>query len=805
MMNPHECLLQGFRLVLATLIAMVVLAGCSGDDGAPGPAGAPGAPGTGVVPKSATTALSISITGVTISSPPVVNFRVSNEDGFPVGGLSADDLRFTIAKLMPSANGSPSKWQSYIIRTRTGATGSPGEGTTIVQANRESGGTLVDNLNGSYTYTFQNDITNVVCDPPECVDADGNLLDLSYQPNLTHRLGIQTRGSLPMVNSLYTFVPATGNAVASGREIVKTETCNECHNKIEAHDARIETGYCVTCHNPGSTDPSSGNTVDFKVMIHKIHRGEFLPSVVAGGEYAIWGFSSKHDYSTVVFPQDIRNCTKCHDGSDSDTPQGDAWETPSIAACGSCHDDVDFSDGTNHPGGAVTEDFRCVACHKIDGTGLAMSAAAAHTKPASAPRIASGKFQYNILTICGTAVDANPLCPPGSTPAVTFSVSDPTGGTHGYGSNYDVAGATNADRDPEFATGAAYPLPNASLNVLAAWDTRDYTNDGGALSTRPSRPNSSSALTNAVDNTDGTFTITLAAIPGTATGSGAIAIEGHPLGEGDPTVNPGVFDISVPVKGAVAYFSIDESDGIPVPRRVAVDIETKCDNCHDQLSLHGNNRAENAQLCVLCHNPRGTDVQQRPKTAAGIPDTDPITGSLDGKREESIDLKRLIHAIHAAQKDDPATPEIEGHGFREKGIVVYGYGGSIHDFGHVRFPGILNDCTTCHNTGTYELKGKWETPTQNGILASTIEAVPNAVDSTTYDSELLEQATDLTISPTAAVCSACHDSSLAQIHMEDQGGAQFNVLQSEITGRESCSICHGPGRTADVKVVHGVK
>jgi OmcA/MtrC family decaheme c-type cytochrome len=806
-MNPHDFMLQGGRLVLAAFIAVVVLAGCDGSDGAPGPAGPQGGPGTGVVPKSAATELAISITGVTINSAPVVNFTVTNEDGFPVGGLNTDDLRFTLAKLMPGTNGSPSTWQSYIVRTRTGPTGSPGAGTTMVQATRDQDGTLVDNLNGSYTYTFQTDVTNVVC-PAPCTDAEGNPLDLSYQPSLTHRLGIQTRGDLPMVNGLYTFAPATGAVVASGREIVKTETCNECHNKLEIHDARIETGYCVTCHNPGSTDPSSGNTVDFKVMIHKLHRGEHLPSVVAGGEYAIWGYSGKHDFSDVVFPQDIRNCTKCHDGSDPETPQGDAWQTPSIAACGACHDDVDFSDGTNHDGGAQT-DSTCLTCHRIDGTGLAKSATVAHTIPT---KVASGKFQYNILEICGvdltTDPPGDPVCAPGSAPVVTFSVSDETpGATHGYGKYYDVAGPTNGDRDPEFANGFPYPQASASLNILTAWDTRDYTNEGGA-GTRPSRANSTNALTNAVDNTDGTFTITLDALPVTVdvaatiplTGSGAIGIEGHPLGESDPVGDPGVFDISVPVKGEVAYFAID--DATPVARRVAVDIESKCDNCHDQLSLHGANRAENAQLCVLCHNPRGTDVGYRPKTVAGIPDTG---ATLDGKPEESIDLKRLIHAIHAGQKDDPATPAVEGHGFREKGIVIYGWGGDSHDFGHVRFPGILSDCTTCHNAGTYELTGRWETPTQNGILASSIETVPTAADGTTYTNELTDQRNDLIISPTAAVCSACHDSALAQVHMEDIGGAQFNVLQSAITGRESCAVCHGPGRSADVKLVHGVE
>jgi len=788
-MNAHNYALQGRKLFLAALTALFVLAGCNAGD--TGPAGAPGTTGTNVVPKAAATELGMNVTSISVASAPVVTFSITNGDGTPIGGLTTSDLRFTIAKLIPGVNGSPSYWQSYIVTTETANTG-PGAGTTMVQATREQDGNLVENTDGTYTYTFKTDITNVAC-PTPCTDAEGNALDLTFHPELTHRIGIQTRGSLPLVNVVYTFRP-DGNPVTTTRDIVKTDKCNECHNKLEAHDGRIETKYCVTCHNPGSTDANSGNTVDFKVMIHKIHRGEDLPSVVAGGEYAIYGYKdTKHDFSDVAFPQDIRNCTKCHDGSDPDTPQGDAWQTPSMAACGSCHDDIDFSvDGSvtpgGHPGGIVTDDSQCTTCH---ATGrIAKSVAESHTIP---EKVASAKFKYNILKICDVAVDANPVCAPGQTPNVTFSVSDPTGGTHGYGTNYNVL------THPEVATAGA------SFNVLTGWDTRDYNNDGGAGS-RPARANSVNILSLAapdiVDNGGGQFTIAasaMSAIPVAAVGSGAIALEGHPMGQGNPVTAPGVFDIRVPVKGEVAYFAI--TDAAPVPRRVAVDLETKCDKCHDQLSLHGNNRAENAQLCVLCHNPRNTDVGQRPKTG-NVPDP---TLAVDGKREESIDLRRLIHAIHAAQKDDPATPAIEGHGFREKGIVIYGYGGKANDFGHIRFPGILNDCTTCHNTGTYELTGKLEMPTQNGYLASTIESVPTATDLATYNTEIADQANDLTISPTAAVCSACHDNALAQVHMEDVGGAQFGVLQSTITGRETCSVCHGPGRIADVKVVHGVQ
>ena len=180
-------------------------------------------------------------------------------------------------------------------------------------------------------------LANAPC-PAPCTDADGKALNVSYQPGLTHRVGIQQGNSaLPIANALYDFVP-TGGPVTSSREIVKTANCNVCHDKITAHGSRFEIKLCVTCHNPGSW-ADSDTTVDFKVMIHKIHRGENLPSVEAGGSYAV----GSHDFSDIVFPQDIRNCTKCHDGSDPDTPQGDNWQVPNMAACGSCHDDIDFS------------------------------------------------------------------------------------------------------------------------------------------------------------------------------------------------------------------------------------------------------------------------------------------------------------------------------------------------------------------------------------------------------------------------------------------------------------------------------
>ena len=67
------------------------------------------------------------------------------------------------------------------------------------------------------------------------------------------------------------------------REVVLQAACNKCHDQLSAHGgARRDLQLCITCHSPQSVDPDTGNTVDLSVMVHKIHMGSSLPSVVAG-------------------------------------------------------------------------------------------------------------------------------------------------------------------------------------------------------------------------------------------------------------------------------------------------------------------------------------------------------------------------------------------------------------------------------------------------------------------------------------------------------------------------------------------
>lgn len=772
--------------IFAVGILVLSLAGCSGDDGKRGP---PGPPGPGVVSPTPTTALNMTITGVTIASPPVMTFRTTNEVGTGVAGIKPSELRFSIAKLVPGTDGNPSRWQNYINRVFN----------NLVLGTRDGNGTLVDHGDGNYTYTFQTDIANVAC-PAPCQDADGNPLDVSYDPSLTHRAVVQTRPPLQPFNAVYTFRPSDGATTGLfSREIVKTAKCNECHNKLSAHsDARMETQYCVVCHNPGSAvmgqrgNTTEVSTIDLQTMIHKIHLGEDLPSVLGpdgtlntgdDGDYALDNEGVLFSFKTVVFPQDIRNCTKCHDGADTATPQGHNWKTqPSIAACGSCHDDVYFGASPAkpyqtraHPGGVVSNNAECTTCHAADR--IAGSVEERHALP-SLQVAESAKFQFNILEICGTAVDANPVCTPGTSPVVKFSVTDPTNGD----APYDIKTDTR--------------ITGGSLTLALGWNTTDSNNAGS--NSNPGLPVTVNLLgANAVAAGGNTYTVDFATAtlsPGTATnviplsvtGSGRFAMYGRTAVDVDGN---GTAD-RVRVKAAFKDFGI--TDPVPVPRRQVVDI-AKCDKCHQQLSLHGDSRTDEPGLCVMCHNPVMTDVNRRPKSG-GIPDP---AATPDGKKEESIDFKRLIHGIHAAAKSE--------HGFRENGLVVYGFSGAF-DFGHVRFPGILNDCTTCHLPGTYELAGNWQVPTQSGVLGSSIDTAPNAVDAGTFTAGLADQTDDLNITPTAAVCSSCHDGTVARSHME-LNGALFSATQATIDSGatlEACAICHGPGRVADVKVMHRV-
>jgi OmcA/MtrC family decaheme c-type cytochrome len=672
-----------------------------------------------------------------------VEVYLKDDNNFSLTGLTADSIRFVLARLEPAQNGASSTWHALTRRVEA-FPGTPapvpaeavtGSGPTNQgYTETATAGTWTEQGNGVYTYQFAQSLQ----DPS--IPYDGSL---PYRVGLEIRLGSPT---IPANNAVMTFNPVTGTPIAeSGREIVDNDTCNACHDNLVFHGgARFDLQYCVMCHDSYSSDAQTGNTIDLKVMIHKIHAGETLPSVEAGGLYGIFGHGNTFaNFGEVVYPQDKRNCTTCHEEGDADTPQASNWRfTVNRATCGSCHDDVNFATGLNHGGIAATDDT-CTSCH--GSTSSVLSVQAAHVIPEQA---AAEKFAYEVLEVANTA--------PGERPTVTIRVVDPTNG--------------NAPYDIKAANGP-FQNSSASLSVDVAFSTRpDFTNTGSDSATpttgSPAQPIRIDFKATAVPNPahPGGFMATATVpIPAGATGSGEALVEGRPAVDvnGDGTLE------RLAVTSVGKPFAI--TDASPVPYRQIVDI-VKCNDCHQELTIHGNSRTGNTELCATCHNPDATDVSRRVVAS----DCEVVTGTLD---DQTIDLKFMIHAIHAG--------EVAGY-------KVCGFGNTGYDFSHVKYPGKLENCEGCHLPGTYY------PPDSTLALATTIDV---GADRST-------PAGDVAITPATAACSSCHSSATARQHMQLNGGSFDAIKAADSTTPaapiETCGNCHGEGKSADVKVEHGV-
>jgi OmcA/MtrC family decaheme c-type cytochrome len=744
---------NSFPRFATLLLLSLFLAACGSDDGldgadgAAGPAGPAGPPGPSTgngIPIDSTDHINIAVSSVVISSgggAPVVSFVLANDLQQGLNALPAGDIRFTLAQLSPGSGGGSSEWQSYVTKA------SGGIADAQADAERGTAGTFVDYSDGTYQYTFANDLGDYPAGP-------------EFDGTKTHRLGIEIRGQAPISsNGIIDFVPVGGEPLFE-RKIVNNATCNACHDRLEFHGGpRTDVDYCVTCHNPSSIDGDTGNTIDMKALVHNIHS--------ARSDYQIVGYGGTvHDWSDLVWTQDIRNCDTCHQEDDPETPQASNWRlVQNRAACGTCHyndgdpmngeHDYMIQDGEHPLGLAFTDDTQCALCHGPDSTigGGAVQVEKAHEIQT---QIESQRFQYNIENVFDMTV--------GMTPTVEISVTNPLDGTY-----YDIL------NDVEFTTCAGGA---SRLAVGIAWNTVDYTNTGSG--TTPAQPISMNPLAcfgnpgaTPVVGSPGFFSVTSGTeIPADAIGTAAVTMDGHPAVDIDGVIN------RIPVTNVVEYIGIDGAAA--VDRREVVDI-ANCDNCHKELSLHGNNRTDNPQVCVTCHNPNATDAAQR--VAAIPPDLPSACETELGLDDTAIDFKFMIHAMHAS-----------GHPSDEIGAQydVCGYGNSAHSFNFVT-PGKVENCEGCHDRGTYY-------PVDPGmVLGTTVDA----------GTDLSTPTADRVVSPNTSVCSACHVSSLAAEHMKQNGGDFEATKAADSTlissGVETCALCHGEGGTVDVEAVHNVR
>ncbi|MBI4295433.1 MAG: OmcA/MtrC family decaheme c-type cytochrome [Chloroflexi bacterium] len=550
---------------------------------------------------------------------------------------------------------------------------------------------LTRNADGTFTFAFPNPVV-----------AD-------YDKNATHRMAafVYRENRASVVNPIYDFVPAGGEPQAE-RIIVTKESCNRCHDPLGAHGGvRRDTRLCVLCHTPQNTDPETGNTVEFKQMVHKIHRGENLPSVEAGQPYFIVGFRQNvFDASTIAWPQDIRNCTTCHGapppGMKAEdyaklAPQADNYKTaPNRAACGACHDNIDFATGKarfggrDHPGGPQADDKLCSLCHQSSsGKEFDASILGAHTIPENSVQVKG--VVLSIVSVSNTG--------PGQNPTVVFNIKDKAGTPIAAG-DMDYLAFTLAGPTTDYAKEWNEP---AVVKPPLAPAPMDFSQDAGG----------------------GNFSYTFnAAIPAEATGTYAVGMEGmraYPVfdQEGKPVMTaegPVVFDA-----GDNPVVFIPVTDVQPVVRRTVIK-EENCNQCHQDLgnpagiAIHGGIR-RNTEYCVLCHNATHTDEGSRP--AEAMP-------------PQGVQFKYLVHSIHKGEE-------------RADPFSVWGFGGREFSFAEVRFPGDLRNCNKCHEGNSYTL------PLPEGVLPMTVTQAGEVVSVT---------------QPVAAACTACHASQDVAAHAD---------------------------------------
>ena len=663
-----------------------------------------------------------------------VDYKLADPNGAPLdsaGVVTPGTIGLSfLAAYIPKGQ---EQYTSYITRTAT----SP-SGVTATQAAADSGGTIQTVATGEYLYTFKTKAS------------------AGFDATATHRIGIYGSRNLTQWNlgtnyadATFDFVPAGGTPAP--RDIVRTADCNQCHGLpngmttstgsagLAAHGgSRRSVGLCIMCHQPQTSDPDTGNTLDMKVFIHKIHMGSSLPSVQSGTPYKFIGFQNAvSDFSTVVYPADVRRCATCHNPQNG-AAQTNAWLTkPTAAACGSCHDNVNFATGANHPGGPQPNDNQCSICHITQGElEFDASVLGAHTIPDQSATIPGLNFTLTKVTNTGD----------GKQPTVTFTAKDNSGNAIPM---------------------SAFTASGGALSMTMAGPASDYGYTSfGADVTTPGYVTESVAKS-ATCGSDGTCTYTFThSIPPKAGGTYAIGIEGRlPI-----TLLPGTTEemsVNYGGKNQVIYFSVD---GTPVaPRRTVVQV-SNCNNCHAALQEHGNLR-NNTEYCVFCHNPSNTDTARRSAAPPAYQNQPP----------QAINFPLMIHKVHTGLN------LVEQY---NQNYVVIGFGGSVNDFGAafasvpssipntgVRFPamgptGSTQDtaqCYLCH---------------VNGSEAT----LPIGKNNVTDPQGLLNPAP-----ATTSACTACHLNQSTFAHAAANTDPKFG---------ESCDVCHNAGAAFDATQVH---
>lgn len=770
---------------LLVIPLVFLFSGCAGSDGAAGiqgPAGAAGSNGTnGTSGTNGANAASSSNYTAAINSAVVssasgsaratIKFTVVDAVGNEIVGLDSADsanasrtghLRFNMTKLIPGVatqvgGTTPSTWwplgSSEYTKSRLTNDGN-GLYTYVTGTIPISGPTTTAN------YYDSTQLTRVVLMVmPKDQSGAGNFVS----PNPIE-LGKSVKYDIQ-------------NGSSASQDVVPTERCLGCHSTFgdprlnplafHADEGRTEMFGCVVCHyeTRGTASGLGYGEAQIGNFVHKIHTSQ-----VAGS----------HDFTTVRYPQEIRNCTTCHSGgADSDN-----WKNkPSVKACLSCHNpgNTEFSGmtpltsaTTTHTGGQVgtigsglTDDTQCDSCHTAT--------------------LIEQKHRTDFAT------PNNPNVPAG---VATFS--------------YEISKATLSTTTPQFADVTFRIMQNGTVATLNTGGTGSVlpgfsggpsfylvysmTQDGIANPSDWNVRAGGISLQNVYDGTKGTLS--------GPDGSGYYVAK---LSDATMKVPVNAKMVTAVMSGSFTQGttarpglqSLKTADGYTA-RRVIFD-PAKCNSCHEQLGTEPNfhSGSYNAAACAMCHQPN------------------------QSSNGWSASFRVWVHGIHgASNRSKPFTWQATS---------------ISENYSNLEYPGVLSNCEQCHLPGTYDFsasqytdsvisnmlnvlvsKGTYTTVGGSGagnayknspyIVADGVTSYGTVNYSVNVGTGAVTEAdnANLVSSPITAACSACHDSSSAISHMRLNGG-YFYALRSTANANknsESCLVCHGAGRISAIADVH---
>jgi hypothetical protein len=765
-------------------------AGATGDTGAPGAdgqAGKPGDPGPqgdpGVPGLSTGVALTIQNVAVAADGTVSVNFKLTDKQGQPldVKGVYSTGTavpRFGLVRLpTPAAGEAVGQYETLTRTTNSNNRVVPG----MLNTSNANTGTVteVTPRSGVYTYAFP---STVKIDAANRADTHTLFVQISRQ------LDPLDRSTRFVQNVSKDFVP-NGNAVTVTRQVVTTEACNQCHNPLAIHGGgRRDVKLCGVCHNKdlGDSDPKL-RSFDFPFFAHAIHSRQNL--------------GADGDFSEVTYPKPLNDCATCHGDA---THGSQAFSNANAVACTGCHSYLKF-DGSapitcnvqgqwpdttpcNHVLGK-TADSKCTVCHDTVEMQSRHETKAVFWNFANDPKDAKAGINPSKNPIVTARIDAVSIDK--NVPTFTFTIwTSYDGGpaqprdllknplqTARFVYGMSAAGAKAIEyvkngtfrvpnipstRNPE----GCGPAPAPSCTTEPGWLGRDpplpvSTGTPGQYTWTPATLIEGSLVPARLPADDGLNP------KGAYAGSDTVAFE-LDTAEGDELIP--YYVETRGVSSNVFFWRIDNKNSgttKPLTRRKIVD-DAKCFACHGWpngevgFGFHHAGSRNNVQGCAFCHNALTTN---------GLTSALPAAGVTEIRSDQSIQLSVMIHKIHTgAESADPTW-------------TYFGRGGPLE---RATYPGTLIDCDQCHVTPSSPSSSVWGLPLDAAVFPTTKTA-----ELTCTSTECDPTRTMLT-PRTTAVCASCHDSAAAQGHMQ----------QNVVGTTETCDVCHGLGKGADVRRVH---